>query len=92
MSDIFGKKKRSKPTKTLLEVPVLVLAFVIKSVVHKGKCHTRVFAATKGTLKSKEKRSKNDVMRIKEVKASSPTPANVFYAFRQFEVARETES
>ena len=31
-------------------------------------------------------------MRIKEVKASSPTPANVFYAIRQFEVARETES
>ena len=50
------------------------------------------YAATKGTLKSKEKRSKNDVMRIKEVKQSSPTPANVFYTIRQFEVARETES
>ena len=31
-------------------------------------------------------------MRIPEVKASAPTPANIFYAIRQFEVARETET
>ena len=37
------------------------------------------------------KRSKNGVLRIPEIKASVPTLANVFYAIRQFEVARETD-
>ena len=58
-------------------VPILLLAFVISSVVHQAKCHTTVFAATKGTLKSKEKRSKNGVMWKPEVKSSAPTPAYV---------------
>lgn len=50
LSRQLENNSKTKLTTTLLEVPVLVFAFVIQSVVHQGKCHASFLAATVGTL------------------------------------------
>ena len=56
--------KQIKLTTTLLEVPVLVFAFVIQSVVHQGKCPASFLAATVGTQDTIKKITEDTIKKL----------------------------
>ena len=61
----------------MLEVPVLVFAFVIQSVVHQGKCHASFVAATVGTQDRIKKITEGTIKKIIRVKFCQVLRVNV---------------
>ena len=72
-----NNSKTKKLTTTLLEVPVLVFAFVIQSVVYQGKCHASFLAATVGTQDRIKKITEGTIKKIIRVKFCQVLRVNV---------------